>query len=226
MIYTSRFANPELQSGKYTVVGIVRYLPRYKLKYELAGNIFDIAPTKALFNVYDREAFSSPYKAHLDAVGFEKISEQIHKYVSRGKDVVLCCYEDVRIPDEWCHRLVFSEWWLEQTGEVIEELKDASPVKIKRNVQSPVVTPAVIKPDPKTERWLAGAKIDEAGRYYIVSEISYKNFENHANWNPCFYILTSDLKLRRIGLQFAKELVARGQAIEIGKADIAELKEK
>ena len=234
MIYTSRFSNPELQSGEYTVVGIVRYLPKYKLKYDLAGNIFDIAPTKALFNVYDREDLSPPYKAHLDAVGFEKISEQIHKFVAQGKDVVLCCYEDVRLPDEWCHRLVFAEWWLDQTGEIIAELQDNSPIKIKRKavsnntveVKVPVTVKPTIKPDPKTERWLENAKTDNEGRYYIVPELAYKNFEEHAKWNPCFYIVTEELKLRRIGLQFAKELVARRQAIEISKADMVSLKDK
>ena len=170
----------------------------------------------------------------MNAVGFEKISEQIHKFVAKGKDVVLCCYEDVRIPDEWCHRLVFAEWWLEETGEVIAELQDNSPIKIKRNADSNVskvaektaVVEPVVKPDPKAERWLAGAKTDDNGKYYVVSEISYKNFEEHANWNPCFYIVTAELKLRRVGLQFAKELVGRGQAIEISKADVASLKEK
>ncbi len=132
MIYTSRFSNPELKSGKYTVVGIVRSVPRFKLGYERAGNIFDIAPTKELFSVDDREVFTTPYKQHLNEVGFEKISAQIQKYLTPEKDLVLCCYEDVRIPDEWCHRLVFAEWWFEQTGKAIPELPDSSPVKIPR----------------------------------------------------------------------------------------------
>ena len=141
MIYTSRFSNPELKSGKYTVVGIVRGLPRFRLGYERAGNIIDIAPTRELFNVYDREAFTAPYMAHLDSVGFENISAQIQKYVEYGKDVVLCCYEDVRLPDEWCHRLVFAEWWLKKTGEVIPELKDESPLKVKAKTVSVPVEP-------------------------------------------------------------------------------------
>lgn len=48
--------------------------------------------------------------------------------MDEGKDVVLCCYEDVRKPNEWCHRLVFAEWWYEKTGEKIEELPDPSPI--------------------------------------------------------------------------------------------------
>ena len=132
MIYTSRFSNPELKSGQYTVVGIVRGLPKFKLAYNLAGNIIDIAPPRALFNVYDREEFTAPYKKHLDKIGLEKISAKLQTYLERGKDVVLCCYEDVRKPQEWCHRLVFAEWWLEKTGCQINELQDDSPIKDTR----------------------------------------------------------------------------------------------
>ena len=80
--------------------------------------------------------------------------------------------------------------------------------------------------DPKVARWLEGAKVDDVGRYYLVAETGYQGFEAHANWNPCFYIVTESLKLRRVGLQFAKELFSRGQAIEISKAAVADLKAK
>lgn len=132
MIYTSRFSNPELKSDKYTVVGIVRGLPKFKLGYELAGNVIEIAPPYNLFNVYDREAFTDPYKKHLDKIGLEKISARLQKYIALGKDVALCCYEDVRKPNEWCHRLVFAEWWLEKTGCQINELRDDSPIRTTR----------------------------------------------------------------------------------------------
>ena len=131
-VYTSRFQNPELKSGKYTVVGIVRGLPKFQLGYERAGNIIDIAPPRELFNVYDREQFTPPYMAHLDRIGLERISAQIKRYCELGKDVVLCCYEDVREPNEWCHRLVFAEWWLKNTGERIEELPNPAPVKFTK----------------------------------------------------------------------------------------------
>ena len=42
------------------------------------------------------------------------------------------CYEDVRVPGDWCHRTVFAEWWAEQTGELIEELYDPSEPKVKK----------------------------------------------------------------------------------------------
>lgn len=129
MIYTSRFSNPELINGNYTVVGMVRGLPRYKLKYKLAGNIIDIAPSRELFDIYDRDLFTPPYMENLDKIGLERISQKLEKYTAMGKDVVLCCYEDVRKPGEWCHRLVFAEWWLKRTGQTIPELVDNSPIK-------------------------------------------------------------------------------------------------
>lgn len=39
MIYTSRYSNPELKTGNYTVVGITRGAPKFPLRYTLAGNI-------------------------------------------------------------------------------------------------------------------------------------------------------------------------------------------
>ena len=131
MIYISRFQNPELKSGNYTVVGIVRYLPRFRLAYERAGNIIDIAPPKEIFNINVKEQFIDLYIAHLERVGVERISKQLEQYLALGKDVVLCCYEDVRQVGEWCHRQIFAKWWFEKTGEIISELKDESPIKNK-----------------------------------------------------------------------------------------------
>ena len=72
----------------------------------------------------------------------------VKKYLVRGrselvtdlsfnKDIVLCCYEDVRIPDEWCHRLVFAEWWQARTGMVIPELQDSSTCKSGKKPEAP-----------------------------------------------------------------------------------------
>lgn len=69
----------------------------------------------------------------------------------------------------------------------------------------------------KADKWLENAKISDEGRYYIVPELSYAGFDANANWNPCFYIVTAELKLKRIGLKFAVELAKLGQAIEISK---------
>lgn len=129
MIFTSRYSNPELKTGNYTVVGITRGAPKFKLQYRLDGNIMDIAPPGYLFNEYDRARFTPSYFRHMDKTGVDRIAQILRGYEAKGKPVVLCCYEDVRKPGEWCHRLVFAEWWLSRTGEVIEELPDPSPNK-------------------------------------------------------------------------------------------------
>ena len=129
MIYTSRYSNPELKTGKYTVVGITRGAPKFPLQYRLDGNIMDRAPPGYLFNEYDRARFTPAYFRHMDKAGVSRIAQILRGYEAMGKPVVLCCYEDVRKPNEWCHRLVFAEWWMSRTGEVIEELPDPSPNK-------------------------------------------------------------------------------------------------
>ena len=129
MIFTSRYSNPELKTGKYTVVGVTRGAPKFRLGYALAGNIMEIAPPGYLFNEYDRRRFTPAYFRYMDRTGVQRIQQLLEHYAAYGKPVVLCCYEDVRNPDDWCHRLVFAEWWLQRTGELIEELPDPSPNK-------------------------------------------------------------------------------------------------
>lgn len=147
MIYTSRYSNPELKTGKYTVVGVTRGAPKFPLQYQLAGNIMEIAPPGWLFNEYDRAQFTPKYFSNMDRIGVRRIANILTGYEKLGKPVVLCCYEDVRQPNEWCHRLVFAEWWQKQTGEVIEELPDPSPVKGAKPKKPEVQTPA--EPEPE-----------------------------------------------------------------------------
>lgn len=139
-IWTSRFSNRELASGKYTVVGIVRGLPKFPLKYPLAGNIKEIAPSYWTFRLENKEEYRKSYIRDLDRVGIRKIYELLNQYLALGKDVVLCCYEDVRDETQWCHRVMFAEWWLKHTGEVIEELYNPTPLRVRKP-----------KPEPKFE---------------------------------------------------------------------------
>ena len=153
MIYTSRYSNPELKTGKYTVVGITRGAPKFRLDYELAGNIIEIAPPGYLFNEYNRERFTPQYFRHMDRTGARRVAEILARYqrLDLSKDVVLCCYEDVRTPDEWCHRLVFAEWWYSRTGEQIEELPDPSVPK-GRAVQHKEAKPKQTEPPKEPEK--------------------------------------------------------------------------
>lgn len=125
-IYVSRYANKELRTGNYTAVRISLGMPRWPLGYELAGEIKELMPF-GMKNIQNIEMFRPLYYQRLDGFGFARIEAQIQKFFNLGKDVVLLCYEDVRKGSHsWCHRTVFSDWWLNQTGERIGELKDDS----------------------------------------------------------------------------------------------------
>lgn len=132
-IYTSRYANPVLRSGNYTTVRISVGTPKWNLGYTLDGEINELMPF-GLFNKYDEyEDFKSAYFRRLDNFGVDRIFRKLGEYQSLGKDVVLLCYEDIR-GDTWCHRTAFAEWWLMNTGEIIEELKDTSTPPPKRTM--------------------------------------------------------------------------------------------
>lgn len=152
MIYTSRYSNPALKSGEYTVVGITRGAPKFPLQYQLSGNIMEIAPPGYLFNEYDRGRFTPSYFRHMDRTGVAKIWQILRGYEALGKPVVLCCFEDVRKPGEWCHRLVFAEWWKARTGDAIEELLDPSEIKNPKVTHATKWKETVKLPEPEAEQ--------------------------------------------------------------------------
>ena len=120
---TARFKNKDLVNDRYVKVAITVGMPKFKLQYELAGRIKSLAPW-SLMKENDRQEFTRKYFEILDRIGVNRILAEIKKYQSEGKEIVLLCYEDVSGGRTWCHRLVFAEWWLLKTGEIIEELPE------------------------------------------------------------------------------------------------------
>lgn len=74
-------------------------------------------------DIHDRQIFTPRYFERLEKVGVDRIMEQFKHYEQEARDLTLLCFENVSKSD-WCHRLVFSKWWLERTGELIEELDE------------------------------------------------------------------------------------------------------
>jgi len=135
MIYTSRYSNPTLQNGFYTTIRVSIGTPKWQLGYKLCGELTEIMPF-GLLGKYDHDpgGFKKAYYARLNSIGAQSIATQLRRFESLGKDVVLLCYEDIRKgADNWCHRVVFAEWWKEKTGELIEELPDRT-VAIKNAI--------------------------------------------------------------------------------------------
>lgn len=149
-IWVSRYSNKELTNGKYYPVGISISKPKWPLGYDLREQCFSLAPKGYMLNM-SLEDFKPAYYGKLEGIGTDKIIgivEKMNKAAqSEGKELVLLCYEDVRVEGEWCHRTVFAEWWLEKTGEIIRELPDKSEPKQKR----PKAEPKEKDPEPKIE---------------------------------------------------------------------------
>lgn len=146
-IWTSRYSNKELPNGNYYPVGISIGHPRFRLGYELREQCFSLAPKGYMLNM-DIENFKEAYYGKLEGIGTERIISMVNKLDERarseGKELVLLCFEDVRVEGEWCHRTVLAQWWAEKVGEIIEELPDPTPPKgkAKRDNMKPVNDPA------------------------------------------------------------------------------------
>lgn len=134
-IWTSRYSNKELHNGNYYPVGISIGQPKWPLGYEVREQCYSLAPKGYMLNM-DIDRFKEAYYEKLEGIGTEKIINMVtrldEKARSEGKELVLLCFEDVRVESDWCHRTIFAEWWAENMGEIIEELPDPTPPKEKK----------------------------------------------------------------------------------------------
>lgn len=136
-IWTSRYSNKELveNKDKYYCVGISLGTPKFPLGYTVEQQCYSLAPKGYMLRM-ELEKFTEEYYRKLEGIGNDKIIDMVMRFektaADEGKDLVLLCYEDVRIPEDWCHRTVFAQWYCEMTGEIIEELPDPNPPKVKK----------------------------------------------------------------------------------------------
>lgn len=132
MIYTSRYANPELRKGIYRTVGISRGRPKFSPGYRESEHCYRLAPAGELRGLPHGE-FSLRYRQGLDTMGPETVRTIMENLQRRaaGRDLVLLCFEDIRDPEQHCHRTVLAEWLKERLGLEVRELPDPSPVHYK-----------------------------------------------------------------------------------------------
>lgn len=130
LIYTSRYANPELKGDRYYTVGISLGHPRWRLGYSVSTKVKDLAPDKSMWDVSEDE-FNRMYREKLDGIG-EAEMENLINYLVRSadkKDIVLLCFEDIRIDGQYCHRTTLGRWLTEKLGIEVQELPDPSKPK-------------------------------------------------------------------------------------------------
>lgn len=136
-LYTSRYANKQLaQRPDLVKVGITVGKPRWPLGYPV--EYLDRLAPWGLLQVFDKAEFTARYHAQLDRAGVDRVLRDLQRISDAhdGQDLVLLCYEDVRKPDEWCHRQVLAEWLLERAGLAVAELSDPAPVNGGRRSSS------------------------------------------------------------------------------------------
>lgn len=170
MLYVSRFSNPVLKSGDYTAVRISLGAPKWPVGYNIAGEIKELMPF-GLLQINDRELYEKKYRERLDRIGPDRIQDALDRF-GVDKPVVLLCYEDVRDPSQWCHRSIFAQWWLEQTGEIADELPDPTNVKLK----NPQPVQSAKMPTPAPKRKTAEEKARERMRLREAEEAQMRMF--------------------------------------------------
>lgn len=121
-VWTARYQNKRIPASGLVAVRITAGYPRFRLRYELAATVRELAPIWTMFGLADDE-FTRRYRERLETVGVDRIRTILDGIrQSAGADPVLLCFEDLtKAP---CHRRMFADWWTEQTGEPVLELEE------------------------------------------------------------------------------------------------------
>jgi hypothetical protein len=130
-VYTSRYiAHDVLSSGLVVPVRVSMYPPEPlmgELPYGLAHTVRELIPERRMYG--DWREFSPTFWRHLDGIGPERVLARLRTISAEheGKALALCCYEDLP-RGQMCHRVIFSAWWQEQSGQEVCELTNEGEV--------------------------------------------------------------------------------------------------
>lgn len=90
--------------------------------------MLEIAPGRSYFNEESDQVFERMFRAQLDGFGVEYLIGRFNLIgetvgLQYGSVLVPMCFEKLTSwDDKKCHRAMFRHWWLEQTGEILNEL--------------------------------------------------------------------------------------------------------
>lgn len=86
--------------------------------------VWEVSPRPQYRNS-DKFEYEQAYLDQLDRFGAKQITNRFREIAIEvgGGRLVLCCFEvQSKGRDNWCHRTMFRQWWLETVGEDIPEL--------------------------------------------------------------------------------------------------------
>ena len=85
--------------------------------------VLELAPTREILAVKNVDVYRKLYYARLEQLGFDAFRE-IVRYHSNNftEDIVLCCYEGLKKPGQFCHRIMLMEYSNSNWGTRIQEL--------------------------------------------------------------------------------------------------------
>ena len=127
---TARFSNKSLDSNIHNMVQISIGDPKFAIPYRIDHELSILAPLPAIFRYPDYAIFETEYRKQLGATGVNRIQDELERVANLNKITVLLCFEDIRKPDQWCHRRIFAKWWEEKTGQEVAELRERDPVRL------------------------------------------------------------------------------------------------
>lgn len=123
---TSYYQNRKLDPKKHLIVQTSIGDPRWGARPEWETE--HITPTPEVLATADQgeTIYTRAYLKQLDAIGVEKIRAELQELETEakkdGREVLLCCFECLKKPGQFCHRRIFAWWWHTKTGETISEL--------------------------------------------------------------------------------------------------------
>lgn len=139
-IYTSYFARQgKLREAGIVPIGIALWPPKFFQGLHLQY----LAPKRYMMkDEVTREQYIQMY--YRDVVGHLNPAQVIAdiERMSQGKDAALLCYEK---PGDFCHRRLFADWMLRETGLEIKEW-EPSQKQIEEQVAKQMQTPVLEEP--------------------------------------------------------------------------------
>jgi hypothetical protein len=115
--YQSKKLDPKKHLVVQTSVGNTRWGTQPEWESEL------IAPPESILGMA-QTPYTRAYIAHLEKIGVEALRAELKELneAAGKREAVLCCFEALKKPGQFCHRRIFAWWWHTETGETIQEL--------------------------------------------------------------------------------------------------------